>query len=297
MGYQSKYSRSSRPGGLGICIVVLVLAVTLTAAILGMEPGEQPGHRDTISFSGPADSQPPVICGVRDILIYAGDTPHYRSGVTVTDETDPSPSLEIDTSAVDLTTPGTYRLGYFARDAAGNTAKAIVQVTVLPATENHVTMDAVWQEADALLETIITEQMDPRQQVRAIYRWARKNMSYSGHSDREDRYQTAYTVLREQTGDCYGYFAVTKLLFERLGIPNIDVVKVKNSDSDSQHFWSLVSVDGGESYYHFDATPRVGEGDDFCLVTDEFLDDYSRKHKFSHNRDTSLYPATPEEAP
>ncbi len=100
------------------------------------------------------------------------------------------------------------------------------------------------------------------------------------------------TTLR---GDCYGYFAVAKLMFDRLKIPNIDVVKVKNYEEDSAHFWSLVSIDGGESYYHFDATPRIGDGDDFCLVTDAFLDAYSQAHKNSHNRDTSLYPATPQE--
>ena len=100
--------------------------------------------------------------------------------------------------------------------------------------------------------------------------------------------------MNGRSGDCFGYFAVTKLLFERLGIPNIDVRKVKNFDGDSDHFWSLVSVDGGKTYYHFDATPRVGDGDDFCLVTDAFLDAYSDSHKGSHNRDKSLYPATPE---
>ena len=77
--------------------------------------------------------------------------------------------------------------------------------------------------------------------------------------------------------------------------PNIDVQKVRNFDDDSDHFWSLVSIDGGEHYYHFDATPRSGSGDSFCLVTDAFLNAYSGDHKGSHNRDESLYPATPEE--
>jgi len=102
-------------------------------------------------------------------------------------------------------------------------------------------------------------------------------------------------MLTTGTGDCYGFFAVSKLLFERLDIPNMDVVKVKNSEDDSEHFWSLVSVDGGESYYHFDATPRLGQTGPFCLITDRELDAYSETHDGSHNRDTSLYPATPEE--
>ncbi len=40
--------------------------------------------------------------------------------------------------------------------------------------------------------------------------------------------------------------------------------------------------------------PRKGEGDDFCLVTDAFLDAYSASHNNCHNRDKTLYPATPE---
>lgn len=153
--------------------------------------------------------------------------------------------------------------------------------------------DPVDAAADALLDTLIQDGATAEEQVHAIYQWARSSLSYGGHSDRTDWRQTAYTMLTEYRGDCYGYFAVTKLLFDRLGIPNIDVRKVKNAPDDSDHFWSMVSVDGGKTWYHFDATPRVGEGDDFCLVTDGFLDAYSEEHKGSHNRDRSLYPATP----
>ena len=104
----------------------------------------------------------------------------------------------------------------------------------------------------------------------------------------------AYRVLKGNSTDCFGYFAVTKLMFERLGIPNIDVTKVKNYEGDSNHYWSLVSLDGGETYYHFDATPRKGDGDYFFLLSDAELDEYSDAHKKCHNRDKSLYPATPE---
>ena len=156
--------------------------------------------------------------------------------------------------------------------------------------------DPVDAAADELLKRLIWDGATAEEQVREIYRWTRSLLSYGGHSDRTDWRQTAYTMLTDGKGDCFGYYAVTKLLFERLGIPNIDVQKVRNYEDDSDHFWSLVSVDGGETYYHFDATPRYGDGDDFCLVTDAFLDAYSESHKGSHNRDKSLYPETPEES-
>ena len=147
--------------------------------------------------------------------------------------------------------------------------------------------------ADSLLSQIVAEDMDQAEQIQAIYDWARSAISYSGHSDKSDWYQAAWTAMTGRSGDCFNYFAVCKLLFERLEIPNIDVRKVRNSEDDSDHFWSMVSIDGGESWYHFDATPRIGGGD-FCMVTDAYLDEYSQAHKNSHNRDKSLYPATPE---
>lgn len=165
--------------------------------------------------------------------------------------------------------------------------------TAMEKQEGFVDLDTIYAAADAKLDEIIRDNATVKQQVHDVYAWARTYLSYGGHSDRTDWIQTAYVMLTEGKGDCYGYWAVTKLLFERLEIPNIDVRKVKNSADDSDHFWSLVSFDGGDTWYHFDSTPRVGEGDDFCLVTDSFIDAYSASHKGSHNRDKSLYPETP----
>jgi len=241
------------------------------------------------------DTQAPEIQGVRDLFAYQGETVSYRSGVTVVDDSDASPELTVDASGVDLSRVGDYTVTYRASDDAGNTSSITANVTVLLREEGFVDLETIYKSADATLGVILTEDMDIREQVEAIYKWSWKSCRYSGHSDRTDWRQTAYTMLTTGTGDCYGFFAVTKLLFERLGIPNIDVEKVRNHDDDSDHFWSLVSVDGGETYYHFDATPRLGQIQNFCLVTDAVIDRYSAAHQGSHNRDETLYPATPEE--
>lgn len=241
----------------------------------------------------PPDTEAPGIFGVKPITVYAGDTIAYRSGVTVTDNADPEPQLTVDSSLVDLTNPGQYTVTYTAADASGNLFTLDTTVTVLPLQEEEA--DEIEATAERLLSYILLDGMTTREQVEAIYNWAHNDLSYSGHMDKTDWRQAAYTMLTESKGDCYGYFAVTKLMFDILEIPNIDVQKVKNHEEDSDHYWSLVSVDGGETYYHFDATPRIGQVDDFCLVTDEFLDAYSEDNKNSHNRDKSLYPATPEE--
>lgn len=247
----------------------------------------------TPAESSDGDREAPVLSGIHDFTVYQGEAVSYLAGITATDDTDQDPAITVDSSAVDLSRPGTYSVVYTATDAAGNMCQATATVVVLEKEAGFVDMDTINRAADAKLAQIIRENATIRQQVHDIYAWARLNLRYGGHSDRTDWHQTAYEMLTEGKGDCFGYFAVTKLLFERLDIPNIDVRKVKNSTDDSDHFWSLVSLDGGETWYHFDATPRYGDGDDFCLVTDAFLDAYSDAHDGSHNRDKSLYPATP----
>ena len=241
----------------------------------------------------PADRTSPVLAGIHDITIYQGDTISYMSGITATDDIDANPSITVDNSAVDLSRPGEYTVIYTATDTSGNSSQEKATVTVMEKQEGFVDLDTIYAAADAKLEEIIRDNATMKQQVYDVYAWARIYLSYGGHSDRTDWLQTAYVMLTEGKGDCYGYWAVTKLLLERLEIPNIDVRKVKNSSDDTDHFWSLVSLDGGDTWYHFDSTPRVGEGDDFCLVTDAFIDAYSNSHKGSHNRDKSLYPETP----
>lgn len=240
------------------------------------------------------DEEAPVITGPADITVYQGDAVSYRSGISVTDNKDDSPRLTIDNSQVDLSTPGVYTLTYIATDDSGNESRVSVKVEVLERKETYVDLEVIYNKVDEVLDDILKDGMSKRQQVEAIYNWLRTSCYYKDSDDADDYRQAAYQMLKKRTGDCYNYFGASKLMFERLGIDNIDVRKVKKNASASDHFWSLVSLDGGETWYHFDATPRNGPGDDFCLVTDQFLDDYSNSHNYSHNRDKTLYPATPE---
>lgn len=279
----------------GLCCVLLA-AVTLAGC---QAPPYSSGETTIVGGlskpeTKPSDSTPPKIMGVKDIVVYAGDAIAYRKGIAVTDDTDLYPELSVDSGGVDQTVPGVYKVVYTASDSSGNIATKKATVTVLNKEPGYQSLETIYEAADSLLASIASQGMTAREQVKAVYTWARCNIGYGGHSDRADWRQSAYTTMQELRGDCYGYFAVTKLLFERLNIPNIDVQKVRNYDTDSDHFWSMVSVDGGRTWYHFDATPRVGDGDNFCLVTDAFLDAYSETHKNCHNRDKSLYPPTPE---
>ena len=239
------------------------------------------------------DNTAPTIQGVHDISLYLGSAASYRSGVVVSDDKDPNPTLTVDSSKVDLSNVGTYPLVYTAKDMTGNTTRVEVTVTVAEKPATYVEEDVINAKADELLKKIVTEDMTAEAKVKAIYAYVRSHYTYSGHSDKTDWLQGAYVMMTDGQGDCFNYYAVTKLMLDRCGIPNIDVRKVKNYEGDSDHYWSLVSIDGGSTYYHLDTTPRLGDGDDFCLVTDAFLDAYSAANKNCHNRDKSLYPATP----
>lgn len=240
------------------------------------------------------DTEAPVIEGVKDFVVFTGNTLAYRSGVTVTDNLDSNILLDVDSSKVDLSTPGEYEVVYSATDFFGNTTSVTAKVTVYQNQDSYVELDVIYAEVDALLAKIITDDMNTRQQVQAIYKWVRNNCRYISHSEKDNWIQAGYRMLQDRKGDCYNYFGITKLMLERLEIPSIDVVKVPNYEGDSNHFWSLVSVDGGETYYHVDTTPRTVPTN-FCLVTDKVMDDFSAGYRNCFNRDKSLYPATPLE--
>ena len=292
-----------------LAIVLVVLLVTMDD-IIGTEtqPSESnpsvgssvPASSSTPSSSAVKDTQAPVITGAKDLEVYVGDAVSYKSGVSVTDDMDAKPELKIDNSKVDLTKPGVYEVTYTATDAAGNTCAPItVKLTVKVKPENFVDPEVIYAKADSILEKFIRDDMTDREKAEAVYVWTRRSVHLTYGSapkgfDHEsaDWLQTAYQLLNKDVpkGDCFYFFAVQKLLLQRLNIPTIDCEKIY--DGDSHHYWLLVSVDGGKSYYHFDNVWSK----ELCLVTDAQLNAFSAavdSHPF--NRNESLYPATPTE--
>lgn len=236
-----------------------------------------------------ADTTPPVISGVTNQTVLLGETVAYKKGVTVTDDYDEEIELEVDSSQVNPTVAGDYLVTYRATDRSGNAAEVTAYFSFTQPSEYS---DLAMEKAQEVLDKITTGDMSQEQVVEAIYNWCRSNIGYTSHSDKEDWQKAAVQGFTQRSGDCYVYFATAKAMFEAAGIPNIDVEKIY-VEGRAMHYWSLVNC--GNGWYHFDATPRVGEGDDFCMVTDTFLETYSQSHNNSHEFDHSLYPATPEE--
>lgn len=240
------------------------------------------------------DEEAPVLQGVRPLSVYAESTISYRSNVIVTDNKDPAPILTIDSSQVDLTSPGTYPVVYQATDAAGNETILETTITVGEKPDDLVDADTIYAEADKLIARIITDDMTVRQQVKAIYVWVLNNCWYTNDTDKTDYMQTAYHMMTKGNGDCFGFYSVTRLLFERLNIPNLTIQRMENSYRRSTHYWSMVSVDGGKTYYHFDSCPHPEPAYAMCLVTDARLEWFNKQNPYYYHYDKSLYPATPE---
>jgi len=241
--------------------------------------------RKTAKLTLQKDTEPPVISGVKDINIFIGESISYRNGIKVTDNCDTGASLDIDTGGANNKAEGQYTITYKAVDKAGNTTVETAILTVRQVSYDQATIDAM---ADAVLARIITDGMDNRSKLNAIYNWVRGNMAYANHSDKSNWLKGAYEGFKYHRGDCFVYFATTKALLNRAGIANMDIQKMPGYRT--MHYWNLVDI--GEGWHHFDTTPRRGGGV-FNYLTDAQMMSYSETHGNSHIYDRSLYPAIP----
>ena len=243
----------------------------------------------------PTDKVAPQILGVNKIAVFLGSTVSYRSGILVSDDSDPSPKLTVDSSQVNLSAPGTYPVYYSATDSAGNQTTIETTVTVSEAPESYVDETVIKEKADELLAKILTEGMTPEEQVNAVYDWIEGHCYYIAEFDKSDYMQAAYLMLTNNRGDCYGFYAVSRLLFERMGLPNLTVTRTPNEVRTTNHWWNMVSLDNGETWYHFDSTPHLTYPTRTCLVTDAFLNDFNLLMPNYYYFDHEAFPSTPTE--
>lgn len=251
---------------------------------------------ETATMTVIRDTTGPQILGVNTMSLYQGSTMSYRSGVLLVDDYDDAPVLSIDSSQVNLNEPGTYDVTYTGTDAAGNVTTLTTTITIKERKSSYVEESVIYAKADELLSRFITEAMTTEEQVRAIYKWVRNNCFYSNISDKNDRLQAAWQMMNKGYGDCYNYYAICSLFMERLNIPHLAVRRSADSVRTTRHYWCLVSVDGGENYYHLDACPTLAFDTRICLVTDAVLENCNKYAPGYFTFDKELYPATPQEA-
>ncbi|CBK75657.1 Transglutaminase-like superfamily [Butyrivibrio fibrisolvens 16/4] len=244
--------------------------------------GNRTTAETTLKLVEEYDIIPPVIEGQLDKVVYAHQGASYKTGVVVTDNVDKDIEVQVDSSRVDLDTPGEYTVIYTATDSMGNMDLEEGTITVIEAVY---TEDQVNELADAVLADIIKPGMSDYDKAHAIYVWIQGNIGYSESEDRGDWLKGAYDGLKNRHGDCYNYFAVGKALLTRAGIKNEDIEIIPTATR--HHFWSV--IDCGEGWRHFDSTPRTDKTFKGFYVTDEDLMAYSQEHYRSHNYDREVY--------
>ena len=241
-------------------------------------------HADLIVV---VDTEPPKV-NAENFTGFVGDPIMYRLHVGVSDDQDPEPELEIDNWQVDAENEGTYPVTYTATDRAGNTTSVTVNLTLK---KHAYSLETVFALCDEVLSEITTPEMSKREICYAIYNWAHNHIYYTTTSEKGDWLKSAYQGLTERYGDCYIYFSTAKALLTRAGIKNMDIEKIP--DGDNIHFWSIVDIEDGHGWYHFDTTPHL-ELPNLCLITTEELMAYSNsRYRPTHDFDPSKYPEIP----
>ena len=242
----------------------------------------------------PRDTTPPVISGASDITIYTGEAPAYRKNISLWDDSSQDVSLTIDSTAVDMTSPGRYPVTYTATDAAGNSSSVTIYLTI----ELYFPQEAELTAAlDSVISQIIHPSMNTEQKVRAIYSYVQANISFVDTSDKSNWKAEAYkSLFVTNIGDCFSFFAASKAFFERLGIDNIDIQRPQElaQQMNQTHYWSLVNISdtpGQEIWYHFDSCRLRSEyNHSGCLLTTKQIEAYNYVRENFYAHDKTLLP-------
>ena len=237
------------------------------------------------------DTSAPVIYVDDDIYVFWNETIAYKSFAEVEDDYDEELDLEIDNSEVDVTKIGTYPVIYSATDSVGNTTSKTVYFHVMePDSDEYYLMKAN-ELCDIIISQITYDGMDDLHKVWAVYNYVRE-IPYVLTDYTRNYIREGYKMLSEYRGDCYGSYASVKLLLDRMGIMNIPI---QTDESYTRHFWNLVSLDGGSTWYHVDATnwTEWSHRPNMCMISDIRLDEISAEHGGTHYHIKSDYPATP----
>lgn len=108
--------------------------VSVTVADLAGNEQSASFNVRVLSEASADDDEAPLISGLNDITYYIGQTaPSFTQGVTAIDDVDDdlTDKIVIDSSEVDLQTPGVYNVTYRVSDMAGNEALETRKVTVI----------------------------------------------------------------------------------------------------------------------------------------------------------------------
>lgn len=239
-----------------------------------------------VPFQVTKDSEAPVISGTKNIEAFVGDPIKYRTDVTVTDDLDPTPELEIDTSQVDLSKAGSYKVIYRARDFSGNISEVEITLKLTKKPKNYVEPEKVYKEANKILKKIIKSNMTDMEKALQITWWVRYNVNYVAKADNSSWTRAAYDGLVKRNGNCYNFAMTAKALFDAAGIENM-IIK-REPFIYHGHYWNYIKIDG--EWYHCDSTPRLKYNSYFFMYTTKELKNFWHNGWNGYNFKESKYP-------
>ena len=239
-----------------------------------------------VPFMVTRDSIAPVIEGTKNISAMIGDTIKYRDGVTVTDDIDKNPNLEIDTSKVDLKKAGTYVVTYRATDFTGNSTEVEIKLTLKKKPKTYVEPEKVETEAKKVLKKIIKSNMTDMEKAIQITWWVRYHLNYVGTADNSSWTRAAYDGLTKRRGNCYNFAMTAKALFDAAGIENM-IIK-REPYIYHPHYWNYIKING--EWYHCDSTPRIKYNSYFFMYTTKELKNFWHNGWNGYNFKENKYP-------
>lgn len=245
-----------------------------------------------VPFSVTRDITPPVIEGPEDIEVFIGDTILYMENVTVTDDIDPNPRLEVDTSEVIFDEEGTYEVVYRATDFTGNVSETSIWLTLNEKPDTWVDPEIVYDEARDILNSITWDGMSDMEVALQITWWVRYNVHYNNDCDDSNWTRAAYDGFTKRGGNCYIFAMTAKALFDVAGIENMIIIR--DPYIYNPHYWNYIQIDG--EWYHCDSTPRMGYDSYFFMYTTDELRDFWDNGWNGYNFDDDLYPDSAEDS-
>ena len=224
----------------------------------------------TVPLDVTKDSEPPVIKGYQDLQVYIGDSVTYRKNLIITDDYDANPELDVDTSKVDLKTPGKYEVVYTARDFSGNETTVSVKLKVENKPKGYIEPDQVYAEAKKILDEITEPGMTEEEVALQIVWWCRYNIRFILRTTSRSWTEAAYNAYTKRMGNCYSTVYAVKVLLDVAGIENMIIERYPYQTAT--HYWNYVKLNG--QWYHCDATWRQGYDSYFFMYTTKELLDF-----------------------
>lgn len=220
---------------------------------------------------GTKDKKAPKITGLIEKDSYEGSDCYitifadkkkfnYSKYIKAVDDRDGKVKIKVNTDKINWNKRGDYKVTVTATDKAGNKAKSWLKVHVEP-------KGMLCEMADDILGKVVSKSWSEEKKIRAIYRYVQVHISYVDSNSRYSWQDAAMNGVRYGNGNCFTYYAMSKLLISRLGIPNLEISRYPAAPGN-HHWWNLVYTNGG--WYHFDTTPRIRKSY-LCLLTDAQL--------------------------